>query len=92
MIVLNVVHTRIDSYMVSWMTITYAVYKVKHRDHLDEPLTAGVAPNLEAIIRIINTYFKGLESVIWVIDEITAEITFRNPEHARYRVIVLKSD
>ncbi len=75
------------------MTITYAVYKVKHRGYSDEPLTAGVAPNLEeAIIMIINTYFKGLESVIWVIDEITAEITFRNPEHARYRVIVLKSD
>ncbi len=59
----------------------------------DEPLTAGVAPDLKtATSRTINTYFIGHEPEMRVIDEITAEITVRNPEHARYKVIVLKSD
>ena len=74
------------------MSITYAVYQIEPGGYADEPLTAGVAHDLEtATIRTKDTYFKGLEPQIEVIDEITADITVRKPQYARYKVIVLKS-
>ncbi len=75
------------------MALTYAVYKIEPGGYADEPLTAGVAPDLEtATSRVENAYFSGREPKTRFVDEITAEITVSRPEYARYKVIVLKSD
>jgi hypothetical protein len=75
------------------MPVTYAVYQVEPGGYADEPLTAGVAPDLETATRRTELgYFKGREPETKVVDEITADITVRKPRYARYKVIVLKSD
>jgi hypothetical protein len=75
------------------MPVTYAVYQVEPGGYADEPLTAGVAPDLETATRRTELgYFKGREPETKVVDEITADITVRKPQYARYKVIVLKSD
>jgi hypothetical protein len=75
------------------MTITYAVYKVEPGGYADEPLTGGVAPDLEtATSRVESICFSGREPKTKIIDEITANITVSKPQYAHYKVIVLKSD
>ncbi len=75
------------------MTIKYAVYEVKPGGYAREPLTAGIAPNLEAATeRVAKNQFKNRNPEIKVIDEITAEIAVRNPKYTRYKVIVLSNN
>jgi hypothetical protein len=57
-----------------------------------EPLTMGIAPDLEiATRRVVKKQFKNQSPEMQVIDEITATITVNNPQHARYKVVVLKN-
>jgi hypothetical protein len=75
------------------MAITYAVYKVEPGGFATEPLTTGIAPDLETATRqVAKQQFRNKSPQTQVIDDITATITVNNPQYARYKVVVLKKD
>lgn len=75
------------------MAIEYGVFKVEPGGYASEPLTAGIALNLEAAAnRVAKRQFKGLEAETKIIDEITADIIIHKPEYARYKVVVLRDN